>query len=414
MMTTPWFNFAVAVALGLLIGIERERSKGDGPGRRPAGLRTFTLASLLGATAIYVGGPLLLGIALAAVATLAALSYFQSRDSDPGLTTEIGLVVTPILGATAMSDAMLASGLAAAVAVIFAAKAPLHRFVKGVLTDAEVADGLLFAIATLVIWPQLPDRYMGPLLALNPHTLWLLVILILAIGAFGHMATRALGARFGLPLSGLASGFISSTATIGAMAGRAAKEPAAMAACVAGATLSTVATFVQMALLLFVINLPTLVVIAPALAAGGVVAALYGLAFTIAALRSTKQVSTTPGRAFSLRTALALLTTMVVVLVATAALREWLGEVGLVVGTAVAGLVDTHTAAISVGSLVASGTLLSQDAVVPILAAMTANAFVKSAVAVSAGSKEFAWRIVPGVAASIAAAWMAAVTLKLV
>jgi len=79
MITTPWFSFAVAVALGLLIGIERERSKGQGPGRRPAGLRTFTLASLLGAMAFHAGGLLLLGIAIAAVATLAALSYLQSH-----------------------------------------------------------------------------------------------------------------------------------------------------------------------------------------------------------------------------------------------------------------------------------------------------------------------------------------------
>ena len=414
MITTPWLSFAVAVALGLLIGIERERSKGQGPERRPAGLRTFTLASLLGAMAFHAGGLLLLGIAIAAVATLAALSYLQSHETDPGLTTEIGLVATPILGAIAMSDAMLASGLAAAVAVIFAAKAPLHRFVKGVLTDAEVADGLLFAIATLVIWPQLPDRYMGPLLALNPHKLWLLVILILAIGACGHMATRALGARFGLPLSGLASGFVSSTATIGAMAGRAVKEAPAMAACVAGATLSTVATFVQMALLLFVIDLQTLVVIAPALAAGGMVAAIYGLVFTLAALRSTQHMSTTPGRAFSPKTALALLTTMVIVLVATAALKEWLGEVGLVVATAIAGLVDTHTAAISVGSLVAAGKLLPQNAVVPILAAMTANAFVKAIAAVSAGSRQFALRIVPGVVLTIASAWVVAIALRIV
>ena len=187
-----------------------------------------------------------------------------------------------------------------------------------------------------------------------------------------------------------------------------------MAACVAGATLSTVATFVQMALLLFVIDLQTLVFIAPALAAGGMVAAIYGLVFTLAALRSSQHMSTTPGRAFSLKTALALLTTMVIVLVATAALKEWLGEVGLVVATAIAGLVDTHTAAISVGSLVAAGKLLPQNAVVPILAAMTANAFVKAIVAVSAGSRQFALRIVPGVVLTIASAWVVAIALKIV
>ena len=166
-----------------------------------------------------------------------------------------------------MSDTGLAAGLGVAVAVIFAAKAPLHGFVMRVLTGAEVTDALIFAVATLVIWPQLPDRYLGPLQALNPHSIWFLVILVMALGACGHVATRALGARFGLPIAGLASGFVSSTATIGAMAGRAAKDPASMTAAVAGAAFSTVATFVQLALLLLTITRPTLVLMAPALGA---------------------------------------------------------------------------------------------------------------------------------------------------
>ena len=178
---------------------------------------------------------------------LTALSYVQSHDPDPGLTTEVGLMATPLIGGLAMSDRLVASGLGVAVAVVFAAKTPLHGFVRRVLTDIEVNDGLVFAVATLVIWPQLPDRYLGPLQALNPHNIWLLVILVLALGACGHVATRALGPRLGLPIAGFASGFVSSTATIGSMAARAAKDPASMRAAVAGAAFSTVATFIQLA-----------------------------------------------------------------------------------------------------------------------------------------------------------------------
>jgi uncharacterized membrane protein (DUF4010 family) len=284
MTASPWFKFAVALALGLLIGLERERTKGQGPTRRTAGIRTFALATLLGALAAHLGGAVLLAVATAAVAVLTALSYVRIHDADPGMTTEVGLVAAPLLGGVAMSDPLLASGLSVAVAVVFAAKAPLHSFTRDVLTAAEVKDGLVFAIATLVIWPLLPDRYMGPLQALNPHTVWLLVVLILAIGACGHITTRALGARYGLPVAGLASGFVSSTATIGSMAGRAVKEPPIMRAAVAGAALSTVATFLQMALVLLALDRPTLTLMTPALAAGGAAAALYGLGFTVWAL----------------------------------------------------------------------------------------------------------------------------------
>lgn len=405
----PWFNFAVALALGLLIGLERERSKGDGPDRRPAGIRTFALAALLGALAAHLGGVSLLAIATGGVMVLTALSYLRSRETDPGLTTEVGLMTAPLLGGLAMSDTVLASGLGVAVAVVFATKATLHRFVKGVLSESEVMDGLVFAVATLVIWPQLPDRFLGPLKALNPHSIWLLVILVLALGACGHVATRALGPRFGLPIAGLASGFVSSTATIGSMAGRATKDPASMRAAVAGAALSTVATFVQMALVLLTISQPTLVLLAPALAAGGLAAAIYGLAFAVRALRSNDVVAPEPGRAFSVGTALGLAAMMAVMLVIAAALKQWLGEAGVAVGATVAGFVDTHSAAISVASLVASVKLTPREAVVPILAAMTSNAIAKIAMAVGAGQRGFALRIVPGIVLSIAAAWAAGI-----
>jgi uncharacterized membrane protein (DUF4010 family) len=405
MTLTPWFNFAVALALGLLIGLERERSKGDGPDRRPAGIRTFALAALLGAIATHLGGVSLLAIATGGVMVLSALSYLRSRETDPGLTTEVGLMTVPLLGGLAMSDTYLASGLGVAVAVVFAAKAPLHSFVKGVLSDSEVKDGLVFAVASLVIWPQLPDRFLGPLQALNPHSIWLLVVLVLALGACGHVATRALGPRFGLPIAGLASGFVSSTATIGAMAARATKDPTSMRASVAGAALSTVATFAQMALVLLAISQATLVLLVPALAAGGLAAAIYGLAFAVRALRSNDVPASEPGRAFNVGTALGLAAMMAVMLVIAAALKQWLGEAGVVVGATVAGFVDTHSAAISVASLAASDKLTPQEAVVPILAAMTSNAMAKIVMAVGAGGRGFALRIVPGIVLSIAAAW---------
>jgi uncharacterized membrane protein (DUF4010 family) len=408
-IAAPWFNFAIATGVGLMIGLERERSKGVGSTRRPAGIRTFTLAALMGAVADHLGGVPLLMAATAGVMVLAALSYVRSRDDDPGLTTEIGLIATPLLGGLAMSDTGLAAGLGAAVAFIFAVKARLHGFVMRVLTGAEVTDGLVFAVATLVIWPQLPDRYLGPLQALNPHSIWFLVILVMALGGCGHVATRALGARFGLPIAGLASGFVSSTATIGSMAGRAAKDPTSMRAAVAGAVFSTVATFVQLGLLLVTVSRATLVLMAPALGAGALVATLYGLVFALRAVTPEGGADNEPGRAFSVGTALGLAAMMAVMLVIAAALINWLGEAGVVVGAVVAGFVDTHAAAISVASLVAAAKTTPPEAMLPILAAMTSNAVAKIAMAIGAGSRGFALRVTPGLIVPIAAAWAVAV-----
>jgi len=413
MTDAEWLNFAVALALGLLIGVERERNKGEGPARRSAGVRTFALAALLGAVAMHVGNVALLATIAAAVAALAGISYFRGHDEDPGLTTEVGLLATVILGGLAMSDALLASGLGVAVAVLFASKSWVHGFVKVELTDTEFRDGLLLAFATLIVWPQLPDRYLGPLDALNPHTLWLLVVLVLTLGACGHVATRALGARYGLPIAGLASGFVSSTATIGSMAARAAAAPTCMKAAVAGAALSTVATFAQMALLLFAISQPTLLVMAPILGAGGVAATLYGIAFTLLALKSNEPPANAPGQAFSLRAAIVLATTMALMLIAAALLKERLGGLGIIVGAGLAGLADTHSAAVSIASLTTAGKLTPEDAVLPILVAMTSNSVAKCVMAIGAGSRGFAARIVPGLVISIAACWAARMAMSL-
>ena len=91
------------------------------------------------------------------------------------------------------------------------------------LTESEARDALVIADATLVVLPLLPNLPMGPYNALNLHAIWVVLVLVLVIGAAGHVVVRALGARYGLPLAGLASGFISSTATIGAMGARARK-----------------------------------------------------------------------------------------------------------------------------------------------------------------------------------------------
>ncbi|NTG45723.1 MgtC/SapB family protein [Rhizobium rhizogenes] len=407
-MTGPWLNFAVALALGLLIGIERERKKGEGPGRGAAGIRTFGLATLLGAVAVDVGGPLVLLVALSGVSVLAVLSYMRGQGDDPGLTTEIALVAAPLIGGLAMSDILLAAALGVTTAFILSTKRSVHHFVKGKLTDDEVNDGLVFAIATVVVWPQLPDRMMGPFEAWNPHAIWLFAVLVLAIGAGGHMLMRILGPKYGLPLAGLASGFVSSTATIGSMAARVAKSPAELKAAVAGATLSSVATFVQLGLLLVVASRPTFTQVAVPLLAGGAIALVYGLIFTLIALRSPGAESAAVGRAFSVRAAMVLAGTLCIMLVVSAWLRDTFGELGIVFGAAIAGIVDAHSSAIAVASLVASGKLSAAESVFPILVAITTNALAKTAMAFSAGNLAFATRVVPGLGLSVAAAWLIA------
>ena len=398
-------NLTVALGIGLLIGAERERRKGTGPSRSPAGIRTFAVTSLAGAISFLVGGQMLFAIATAGVIVLIAVAYWRGHEEDPGLTTEIALTATVLLGGLAMQRPALAGGIGVVLAVLLAAKSRLHQFVGTILTEAELQDALIFAAATLVVLPLVPDRPLGPYHALNPHSIWIIVILIMAISAVGYVAVRMTGTKFGLPIAGLASGFISSTATIAAMGARAAKAKEMIAAAVAGAVLSTIATIIQMALVLATTSMATLVALAVPLVCAGLAATVYGAAFTVLALRQSPETELQSGRAFSLSTAFVFALTLSVILVACAALQDRFGEDGIIFAAAIAGFADTHSAAISVASLVASGKITSSDALMPILAGLSTNTVSKIVLAAMSGGLSFAIRVVPGLMLVAFAAW---------
>lgn len=397
-------GFAAALGIGLLIGIERERRKGHGPSRAPAGLRTFALTALLGGVAAGLGGLPALLLAGAFLAVLIALGFRRSSSEDPGLTTEVALFLTLLLGALAIENARLASGLAVVVAMLLAMRTRLHRFATTVLSADELHDALLLGAAALVVLPLLPDRALGPFGGVNLHTLWSLVVLILAIGMLGHVGTRVLGPRYGLPLAGLAAGFVSSVATIGAMGERAARDPRVLVPAVAGAMLSSVATVVQMVAVLVVVHPPTLAAMAAPLAGAGVVALLYGGWFTLKAGHAAR-ADVHVGRAFHPGTAILLAGTLGVVMVGVPALREWLGAPGIWAGALLAGFADTHAVAASVAALARSGTLTPSEAVIPIMVGFSANTVMKIVAARVAGGRAFVGRLAPGVVLIALAAW---------
>jgi uncharacterized membrane protein (DUF4010 family) len=398
-------GFLVALGVGLLVGIDRERNKGSGATRQAAGLRTFTLASLAGATAMAVGDEIVLAAVALGMVAFAGLSYWRARDGDPGLTTETALVLTTLLGGLAIKQPEFAAGLGVVVAVLLAARSALHRFVRSVLTDDELRDLLIFAAATLVVLPLLPDKPIGPYGALNLRTVWTIVILVMAVSALGYVAVRLVGPRYGLPLAGLASGFVSSSATIAAMGTRVKQEPELMKPAVAGAVLSSVATVVQLAILIAATNMPTLQALWLPLVFSGAAAVLYGGAFTLWALKKQTQKHEAQGNAFSLTTALTFAAILAIVLLAAAAAQDWFGEAGVLIAAAAAGFADTHSAAVSVASLVSDGRIKPPQTIIPVLAAFTTNTVTKMAFAATAGGRAFALYVIPGLLLMLAAAW---------
>ena len=402
-------GLSVALGIGLLIGAERERRKGVGSARGAAGIRTFSVSALLGAVSFILGGTLLLAVVALIVGAGALVSYQRTRVEDPGLTTEFALLLMCLLGGLAIRDAALAAGLGTVLALLLAARDRMHHFVRAVLTEQELNDIILFSSAALIVLPLAPDRFMGPFDALNPREIARLIVLVMAISALGYVAIRLLGPRFGLPLAGFASGFVSSTATIYSMGERAARQPALMSGAVAGAVLSSFATIIQMTVVVAMVQPALLTALMLPLALGGLATGLYGLPFF---LRRQSVSGGMPdidvGRAFDLKMAAAFAALLSVVLLLSAGLNAWLGSRGMLLGAALTGLVDAHATAASAASLLAANKVSIDQAVGPILLGLSTNTLMKALVAFSSGGPRYAARIVPGLVLMITAVWLGA------
>jgi uncharacterized membrane protein (DUF4010 family) len=409
-------NLGVALGIGLLIGAERERSKNSGLNGTAqhtngqgdnalAGIRTFTIASILGAITSWMNFWLLFATVVC-VAIFAAVAFYVRRDDRLGLTTEVSLLFTIVLGALSMTAPILAAALAVSAAILLSAKEPIHGFVLGVLTKEELNDFLILAGATLIILPLIPNASIGPFDAINPRNLWIIVILVMAIGALGHLALRLIGARIGLPLVGMASGFISSIATISAMGYRSRETPSLSGSAVAGAVLSSFSTILQMTLILAAISQAALHALASPLIFGGVAILVCGGILTLNAMNQPVSDLGKVTQSFSVKTAFYMAGLIALVLVVSAGLNQWFGQAGLVMGSALVGLVDAHSPVVSIASLVANNQIILNNAALPILAAFSFNVLSKAIVAFASGGKTFALQVVPSLVIQVIAVWL--------
>ncbi|MHA6896445.1 MgtC/SapB family protein [Ralstonia pseudosolanacearum] len=398
-------SFSVALGLALAIGLERERSHAESA-ELPAGIRTFAIAGLAGAIAASLPIPLAVPSVLLAVAVLAAVGYHHSADVDPGVTTEFALVATTLLGAYAVSEPEMAAALGTVLLVLLYAKAALHRFARTVITQRELADLLTLAVAALLIWPAIPDRSMGPLQAWNPHTLWLVVLLVMVTGNAGHLVARWLGDRIGLPLTGLFSGFASSVATIATMAARARAKHSPVRGAAAAALLSNVATLVQMALLVAAIDIVLLRSLAVPLVVGTVMTVGWAVFWM---LRDRTQVRAEGENACSSidwRAAAGFGLWTAALLLVVAVSRAWFGTAAVTVVTLFGALADVHAATAAIATQAAGGALTRSVAGALVMLALSVNTLTKVIVATS-GGKTFAGQVAAGLLTALAASWVA-------
>ncbi|AVQ85624.1 MULTISPECIES: MgtC/SapB family protein [unclassified Variovorax] len=403
-------GLAVALGIGLMVGIERERRKGDGDRRAAAGLRTFAIAALTGAVAQILPVPALVPIGGAFVALLGAVSHWQSRSRDPGMTTELALFTTYLVGVLCVIEPSLGAACGTGLTLLLATRRRLHRFATQLLSEQELHDGTLLAALALIALPLIPSGPIEMLGGIAPRPLAAMVLLIMGIQAAGQAAVRWLGMRSGLLGAGLASGFVSSTATIVAFGNRAREQPLNTGLLASAAALSAVATWVLALAMTTALSPQAAVALLPVALAGAGGAAAVGL---LPLLSHPPAVA--PEAPASARSALhprealmvALALALVALLVGTAQRR--FGDTGLQISIALAALLDAHAPIASLASLQAAGTLSTEHFIRGVLVAVATNTLTRCVVAVAAGGRRYALRVAVALAVSLAFACVAAV-----
>lgn len=401
-LVPPALTLAAALGCGLLIGVERERRKGEGPGRALAGLRSFALVCVTGSAAALTGIDGLVVAGAVFVAMLGVVAYWRDRSDDPGITTEVALLLTYLIGVLCTWSLPLAAALAAGLTAVLAGRERMHRFVSHWLTPAEVRDGIVLAALVLLALPLMPDRALwGPVL--NPHRVLQLLALLLVVQSLAHLGRRLLQVRHAVVLSSLASGFVSSTATIATL-GLAVREGRSGARLMAGGgLLSCVSTQLQLLLVAVAVQPAWLAVLwMPALAAGGL-AFLWGawLVHGPSAEAGVGAMSTPRAEAlaidgeermFSLRGAAAVAALLIGIQALVHALALWLGQAGLYAGSLLGALADLHAAL----AAVFASNLADGGARTAVMLALVAHALSKSiTAALTGGTRYLAW-LAPG------------------
>ena len=386
-------RLGLALAIGLLVGLERGWRERDAPDRsRTAGIRTFgisgllggiiaALADALGAVSVLVGG---------FVAFAAIFAWYKAReaahDEDFSVTGVIAGLGVFALGALSVAgDFRAAAAGGAALAAVLASRGILHGLLKR-LTWIELRSALILAVMTAIILPLLPNRTMDPWGGFNPWEVWFLTVLMASISFAGYVAVRVLGTTRGLLVSSLVGAIVSSTAVTMALA-RNAKSASNPLPLVGAASLAATVSVLRVCAVVLIIE-PGVFVVAgiPAIAAALAFAACG--AFLLARGDGDHKSGGLARNPFELGPLLLFALLFAVVATASAALAAQFGGRGLLASSTLAGTFDVDVSVLSALRLVKHSVPI-ETAGQAVLAALAANAIGRLSLAVFAGPVRF-------------------------
>ena len=385
-----WQGALTAMGVGVVLGVIRERRPHADESK--AGLRTHVLVSILGYLAWGLGPWTFLAV-LAVVGALVLTGYRASVLKDPGLTGEMALLVTLLLSAWVHLNPTMAVGLGVLVASLLEFKQLSHRFTREWITQQELQDTLVLAVAALVVMPLLPDRTIDPWNVLRPMTLWRIVVLVMAVGMVGHLVQRVLGLRWGLPVAGFFSGFVSSTAALAHLGHQVRKDPGLTLSASAAALLSNLASLLLMMAVVGAVSPTLLRAVAWPMTAS--CAGLLGVAlwYEHAGAPPASASIQLSESAFKLSHALLFAVVMGGVTLLSVGLQALWGDAGVWVTATLVALLEVHAAAASVAQMRLDSSAPVSMAAWTLVAVLTSSAAAKTFLAFFTGGAAFGFRV---------------------
>ncbi|MGH7499692.1 MAG: MgtC/SapB family protein [Gemmatimonadales bacterium] len=363
-------QLVLALAIGLFVGIERERRQ------KEAGLRTFAFVSVLGATGGMLGTPFAL-LSLVLVGVLIVLLNLQTIRTGEGaeITTSAALAVTGFAGVlVGMGQTFTPTALGVVTAALLAWKQPLTGFSRA-LTESELRSAILFAILAFIIYPVLPSGTIDPWGLIAPRAAWVTVILVAALGFANYVLLRLYGAR-GIELTGFLGGLINSTVTVTELSDRvSASSGRLLDVTFLGVVLATAAMLVRNAILLGLLAPAALLSAAPTLVlmlGGAAVATLLNRP----KMKSSGADIPKMSLPFSLTAAIKFGVMFLFLEVAGVLAHRALGQGGFYLVSFLGGFVSSASAVASAANLAASGQLSPSVAGTGVIIASLASAAV--------------------------------------
>ena len=364
-------RFMVALALGFLVGLERESGRKEHAKFFFGGVRTFPIVSVFGFACAWLysnGVPLFLPAGLAAVAALAVVAYLEKiKAGRMGATSEVSVLLTYVVGVLALlADVRLPIAIGVINALLLSEKSMLEGYVNR-LDRTEFLAMLKFLLVTVVIYPALPNTDFT-VYKLNPARVWQIVVLVSAIGFVGYILSRKLGPRLGLPLAGMMGGIVSSTA-VSVASGRVAREaPDQAGAALRASLLASSVMYVRLIVLVAVFGGGFMGRLDWRLAALSLTG--FVLALTVRREAATgKPTGTMPSlqNPVEIRVAMIFAVLFVGLKVATNLARDHFGQAGVLGLSVLSGLVDVDPFILSVIQGSSLGDLMVQAVIIAVM-----------------------------------------------